>query len=125
VWQWRHGRSVPANRKLSALCRWLTVKTSDLLPEEAGSGRKNARNALTRWLQSIGLWGCGADGKFVPDCIFTAPRESVALFLNRLFATDGWATVLSSGQAQLGDAAVKFVKAGMVLGQAVAGQSGS
>jgi replicative DNA helicase len=30
----------------------------------------------------------------------------VALFLNRLFATDGWATVLSTGQAQLGFATV-------------------
>ena len=30
----------------------------------------------------------------------------IALFLNRLFATDGWATVLNSGQSQLGYATV-------------------
>jgi replicative DNA helicase len=30
----------------------------------------------------------------------------LALFLNRLFATDGWATVLTTGQAQLGYASV-------------------
>src|SRR5262249_53734517 len=29
-------------------------------------------------------------------------RDEVACFLNRLFATDGWATVLASGQVQLG-----------------------
>jgi replicative DNA helicase len=34
--------------------------------------------------------------------MFRGTRRTVALFLNRLFATDGWATVLQTGQAQLG-----------------------
>jgi replicative DNA helicase len=38
----------------------------------------------------------------VPEVVFRAPREELSLFLNRLFATDGWATVLATGQAQLG-----------------------
>jgi replicative DNA helicase len=38
--------------------------------------------------------------------IFTLQRPQIALFLNRLFATDGWATVLASGHAQLGYASV-------------------
>src|SRR5437016_694933 len=40
--------------------------------------------------------------KFVPDVVFTLVPGEVACFLNRLFATDGWASVLASGQAQLG-----------------------
>src|SRR5262249_40378309 len=38
--------------------------------------------------------------------IFRLQRPLLALFLNRLFATDGWATVLSEGQTQLGYATV-------------------
>jgi replicative DNA helicase len=64
------------------------------------------RDALTTWLDRLGLMGKGAAAKFVPAPVFTLPRPQVALFLNRLFATDGWATVLASGQAQLGYATV-------------------
>ena len=64
--------------------------------------RKNAPNGLRRWLEELGLWGRAAKDKFLPDSVFRAPREELALLLNRLFATDGWATVLASGQAQLG-----------------------
>ncbi len=44
--------------------------------------------------------------KSVPDCVFRLVRSQLAIFLNRLFATDGWATVLATGQAQLGFASV-------------------
>jgi replicative DNA helicase len=40
--------------------------------------------------------------KRVPAAIFTAPREQVARFLNRLFATDGTAWVASAGYARVG-----------------------
>jgi replicative DNA helicase len=43
-----------------------------------------------------------ADSKTVPDAVFKLERSQLALFLNRLFSTDGWATVLATGQAQLG-----------------------
>ena len=50
--------------------------------------------------------GCGIS-KFIPNEVFTLQRELLALFfLNRLFATDGWACVLSSGPIQLGFASV-------------------
>ena len=53
-----------------------------------------------------GLWRHSAHDKTIPNQIFTLPKEQLALFLNRLFATDGWASVLSSGQAQIGYASV-------------------
>ncbi|AUB84901.1 replicative DNA helicase [Candidatus Thiodictyon syntrophicum] len=59
-------------------------------------------DALTRRLDGLGLWGKGANGKFVPAPVFRLPKEQLAVFLNRLFATDGWATVLATGQPQLG-----------------------
>jgi len=64
------------------------------------------RDALATWLDGLGLMGKGAAGKFVPAPVFTLVRPQLALFLNRLFATDGRATVLASGQAQLGYATV-------------------
>jgi replicative DNA helicase len=64
------------------------------------------RNPLVTWLDELGLWGKGAADKSVPAAVFTLRADLVALFVNRLFATDGWATVLASGQAQLGYATV-------------------
>jgi replicative DNA helicase len=75
-------------------------------PAEREPGVKNGPNALTRWLIDLGLWGCNAHHKFVPEPVFRLPKPQLALFLNRLFATDGWATRLASGQCQLGFASV-------------------
>ena len=72
----------------------------------AVSSFKNSPNALTLWLQKLNLWGKDAHSKTIPQLIFTLQPTLVALFLNRLFATDGWATVLKSGQSQLGYATV-------------------
>jgi replicative DNA helicase len=62
--------------------------------------------SLTEWLKSLGIWGKTSHNKFVPAIIFQLPKVQLAAFLNRLFTTDGWATVLSSGQVQLGFATV-------------------
>lgn len=43
-----------------------------------------------------------SDTKTVPHIVFKLEKSQLSLFLNRLFATDGWATVLNSGQSQLG-----------------------
>jgi replicative DNA helicase len=66
------------------------------------TGRSNKLNPVTLWLKQLGLYGCDSHAKFVPSVVFKLQRPLLALFLNRLFATDGWATVLSTGQAQLG-----------------------
>ena len=66
----------------------------------------NNSNGLTLWLKKLNLWSKDAHGKVIPQLIFTLKPNLIALFLNRLFATDGWATVLNSGQSQLGYATV-------------------
>lgn len=60
------------------------------------------KNPLRLWLEELGLMGKNAHQKTVPEIVFKLERSQVALFLNRLFSTDGWATVLTSGQSQLG-----------------------
>ena len=66
----------------------------------------DSQNSVTLWLQEHGLWGKSAHQKRVPACVFKLPKPQLAIFLNRLFATDGWASVLASGQVQLGFATV-------------------
>jgi replicative DNA helicase len=61
-----------------------------------------AHNQLTDWLREIGLWNKNSHQKTIPAQVFKLTQYQVAIFLNRLFATDGWATVLTSGQSQLG-----------------------
>ncbi len=99
---WRQGKSVPAERSFAKLCEVLCVQAAELAPNGLSAARKNGANPLARWLQGHGLMGCGAAQKAVPAMVFRLVREQQALFLNRLFSTDGWATVLKSGQAQLG-----------------------
>src|SRR5918995_788361 len=99
---WSQGRTVPDAATSLRLREALADSSVKLEVSDLIRARKNAPNGLRRWLDELGLWGSAARDKFVPDAVFRCPREELVLFLNRLFATDGWATVLASGQAQLG-----------------------
>ncbi len=60
-------------------------------------------NQLTARLAEWGLTGRGSHDKFVPDVFFRLPEQQIALFLSRLYATDGWASVSKPGhQPQVG-----------------------
>jgi replicative DNA helicase len=93
--QWRHGVALPSAGAMARLCAVL-----EIAPLQA------AANPLAEFLRMHGLMGRGASAKEVPAAVFRLPRAQLALFLNALFATDGWATVLASGQAQAGYASV-------------------
>ncbi len=69
-------------------------------------GKTQGKNALTTWLKNLNIFGCNSHAKFIPNEVFTLNRRQLAMFLNRLFATDGWASVLKSAQPQLGFASV-------------------
>ncbi len=58
------------------------------LVNHKGRGGIPEKNRANLWLRNHRL-DVGADGKFVPQCVFTAPRESVRLFLQALFSGDG------------------------------------
>src|SRR5438034_1118671 len=102
VTNWCQGRTVPARPVFQGLCVALDLSAEEVAPAGLSSLRGSEGNALARWLASLGLHGKTARAKFIPDVVFTLRREELACFLNRVFATDGWATVLTSGQAQLG-----------------------
>ncbi|MDR9449740.1 MAG: replicative DNA helicase [Acidimicrobiia bacterium] len=46
-------------------------------------------NPLTVLLEEHGLMGCTAQTKSVPSAVFRLPKRQIALFLSRLYATDG------------------------------------
>jgi len=89
-----------------SLCEVLQVTQQQLATPRLAAISKNSKNLLTIWLQELELWGKNAHEKAIPPIVFQLKRSAIALFLNRLFATDGWATVLASGQAQIGYATV-------------------
>lgn len=100
--QWRHGVCAPRVDALESLGHWIGADVDELAPNWRTSIRRQSQNPLTLWLEELGLWGLGAHHKFIPDLVFRLARKLVALFLNRLFATDGW-VALTEGQApQLG-----------------------
>ncbi len=47
------------------------------------------RNPIAAWLDGLGIFGKRSHEKFVPEAIFGAPNDQVALFLRHLWATDG------------------------------------
>ncbi|MEM8719254.1 MAG: replicative DNA helicase [Cyanobacteria bacterium P01_G01_bin.39] len=99
---WTKGSCVPDYATITKLCDLLALEFEDLVPHGMSAIAKSSPNALTLWLQELGLWGKNAHQKIIPTFVFKLQSKLVALFLNRLFATDGWATLLSSGQSQLG-----------------------
>ena len=104
--QWKQARCVPVGDTSRRLAAALGVSEERLFGGSPEAANQNAKNALTRWLESLGLWGVSARFKFVPDVVFRSKERGVATFLNRLFATDGWVAVLATGQAQLGFSSV-------------------
>jgi replicative DNA helicase len=72
----------------------------------AGRGCAPGTSGVLEMVRRFGLAGSSAHTKHVPADIYRLPRPQLALFLNRLFATDGWASLASSGAAQVGYASV-------------------
>ena len=58
------------------------------LVNREGRGGVQERNRVHSWLKKYGL-NVRAGEKFVPQCVFTAPENSVRLFLQSLFSGDG------------------------------------
>jgi len=103
---WLKGNCVPSRKTYDRLDNLLKIEPDSLAPLGRSAIAKSSPNTLILWLQELGLWGKNAHDKSIPQPVFTLQPDLIALFLNRLFANDGWATVLSSGQSQLGYASV-------------------
>lgn len=96
---WKQGICAPSSEMIEKLKR-IFLTNQDVFSSV------EHKNELTAWLRSLNLMGKSAHEKTIPAIVFQLEKSQIALFLNRLFATDGWATVLASGQSQLGYASV-------------------
>ena len=56
-------------------------------------------NQLKLWLKEVGIWGHYAKDKFIPEIIFKETIDKKVLFLEYLYATDGWFSGRSIGYA--------------------------
>jgi replicative DNA helicase len=106
VCQWLKGACAPGPHLFAGLCQALSVDLEALAPYGVEAIGKNQKNPVAFWLDSLGLLGKDAHRKLIPAALYRLPKDQVALLLNRLFSTDGWASVLESGQPQLGYATV-------------------
>jgi replicative DNA helicase len=68
--------------------------------DHAGSEREQP-SPVAEIIRRHGLVHKSSCEKHIPGAVYRLPRGQLALFLNRLFATDGWASVSRAGQARI------------------------
>ncbi len=74
--------------------------------EEQLDGLLNQLETLANRPPTPNSGGASELEKTFPDFVFRLKKSQIALLLNRLLSTDGWASVLASGQCQVGYATV-------------------
>jgi replicative DNA helicase len=62
---------------------------------------RGRRNPIAEWLDNLGLFGLRSHEKFIPDLIFSLPKDQLALFLRHIWATDGSVTVAKSNAVRI------------------------
>jgi len=100
------GRSleVSTDHPFKAFDRW--TDAADLKPKDRiasiGRGVFGTTEMPDEEAEVLGFFGKLAKHKSVPIAIQTGTRRVVSMFLNRLFACDGWACVNEDGSNQIG-----------------------
>ena len=61
----------------------------------------NRYHPVRNWLEPLGLWRSRSHNKFIPESLFSAPDEQIALFLHHLWATDGSITLTRNARGPL------------------------
>jgi replicative DNA helicase len=89
------GVSAVRDEHADAGVRTLRLPTPDRFPPDS-------RNPVAAWLDELGVLGRRSHERFLPDRVFSLPRDQIVLFLRHLWATDGsvrWDD--KAGQARL------------------------
>ena len=64
--------------------------------------RSDGKNEIINILRKYELWGHNTYTKFIPHAIYETTKENTAVFLSRLYSTDGWASIGSDGDGEIG-----------------------
>ncbi|WP_370892085.1 replicative DNA helicase [Janibacter sp. GXQ6167] len=59
---------------------------------------RGRHNPIAEWLDGLGLFGLRSHEKFVPEQIFSLPKDQIALFIKHIWSTDGSVTVRKDGR---------------------------
>lgn len=68
----------------------------------ASGGNRKGSNPIINLLRKHDLMGKHSRDKRIPAMVFTLPKRQLRIFLSRLYATDGWASVDCRGVAEIG-----------------------
>jgi replicative DNA helicase len=80
----------------------LGVAVTDKSARDDPSGlEREPPSPVAEIIRRHGLVHKSSCDKRIPGAVYRLPRAQLALFLNRLFATDGWASVSRAGQARI------------------------
>lgn len=102
VCDYKQKHCITNKQNFDNLYRILQIDDQQLTYYEIVSISNSGENPLKTWLQELGLWGKNAYNKTIPSIIFELQPQLLSLFLNRLFATDGWISVSKNEQVKLG-----------------------
>ncbi len=102
VCYWRQAAALPEAGIIDDLMDVLGEPDPALKRDLQGEAHYHQANALTRFLEEMGLRRKLAVEKRVPEAVFTLPPSQLALFLNRLFACDGSAWIQNGRQPVIG-----------------------
>lgn len=61
------------------------------------------------WLESLGIARQKAEQKRIPNCVFRWSNHSISIFLNRLFAADGWYSGGNCNEVGIGQESVEML----------------
>ena len=76
--------------------------------KRANKNNRMYKNKVKILLEKHKLFGKNAHNKTIPNAIFKLSKKDTAIFLSRLFATDGWASV-SNNKQQIGYCSVSRI----------------
>ncbi len=62
-----------------------------------------------QWLTDLGIYGQVRENKTIPDIVFKWDNDSIALFLNRLFAADGWYSGGNCNEVGIGQESLRLL----------------
>ncbi|HLW61257.1 MAG TPA: replicative DNA helicase [bacterium] len=85
------------DRELIVSSAWIRRSVGHSMP-----GGGNTQGVLAHWLIEHTARGNDAHRRSTPPAVFTLPRSQLALFLNRLFATNGWVGITAGQSAHIG-----------------------
>lgn len=64
--------------------------------------RKFTINPLNKLIKDLGLWDTRSNTKFIPNLIYQLPNTQLAIFLSRLFSTDGYLAINKNKSVEIG-----------------------